>query len=254
MPALNFSDIIKTFEECRTASALISAYRDVIGAVGAIGFVAADFSTEDRAQLLLYSSMPEVFAVTDAASPWWSDDPAAARLAAGETKPFRIDDAYADRLPSASDRWAFFERLNLTLGWVFPTSRPGSIGGVLTLFDRSAVMTPAMDERLALMHSIAIYAHGYMIALNPAEDGAGVIRNTLLPSARQGRPRNLLTPREVDCILWCSRGKNTGEIATIEGISIHTVRDHIRSAMAKLDARTQAQAVSQAIRYGFFKA
>jgi len=251
---LSFSDVVRNLESRENAADLISAYQGVIASAGCVGFVAADFSTEDRARLLLYSSMPDVFSITDAASPWWSDDPAAARLAAGEALPFRIEDAYDERLPSASARWEYFETMNLTTGWVFPTSRPGSIGGVLTLYRRSEAMISAMDEQLALMHSIAIYFHSYMTALNPSADGHHIIRNTLIPAAREGRRRSLLTPREVDCLHHCSRGKTAVEIATLEGISVHTVRDHIRNAMMKLDARTQAQGVSKAIRYGFFKA
>lgn len=59
-----------------------------------------------------------------------------------------------------------------------------------------------------------------------------------------------LTDREVECLRWTSRGKNTGDIAVILQISPHTARDYLKSARYKLDCVTAAQAASKAISLG----
>jgi LuxR family transcriptional regulator, quorum-sensing system regulator CinR len=59
-----------------------------------------------------------------------------------------------------------------------------------------------------------------------------------------------LTERELECLRWVSRGKDTSEIAVILGISTHTVRDYLKSARYKLESATLAQAVGKAINLG----
>ncbi len=59
-----------------------------------------------------------------------------------------------------------------------------------------------------------------------------------------------LTEREIECLQWTSRGKNTGDIAVILHISPHTARDYLKSARYKLDCVTAAQAASKAISLG----
>lgn len=53
-----------------------------------------------------------------------------------------------------------------------------------------------------------------------------------------------LSPREVECLEWATRGKSAWEIGTILGISRHTVATYIENAKAKLGVRTIVQAVA----------
>lgn len=62
-----------------------------------------------------------------------------------------------------------------------------------------------------------------------------------------------LTPRELECLRWTAHGKDTGEIASILNISVHTTRDYLKSARYKLDCVTSAQAVSKAVKLGLLK-
>ncbi|MGY3619165.1 DNA-binding CsgD family transcriptional regulator [Bradyrhizobium sp. USDA 10063] len=52
----------------------------------------------------------------------------------------------------------------------------------------------------------------------------------------------LLSPRELECLQWSSRGKSAGDIGTILGISQRTVAFHLDNARAKLGVRTIRQA------------
>lgn len=65
-----------------------------------------------------------------------------------------------------------------------------------------------------------------------------------------GEDRPHLTARELECLRWVARGKDTGEIATILDISPHTARFYLKSARFKLDCVTSAQAVTKAVNLG----
>jgi LuxR family transcriptional regulator, quorum-sensing system regulator CinR len=65
-----------------------------------------------------------------------------------------------------------------------------------------------------------------------------------------GDDRPHLTARELECLRWISRGKDTSEIAIILNISPHTARYYLKSARHKLDSVTSAQAVSKAVKLG----
>lgn len=68
-----------------------------------------------------------------------------------------------------------------------------------------------------------------------------------LQSRRSGRMENPLTPRERECLYWVSRGKTSGEIATIISLSESTTNFHISNAVRKLNVTNRTQAVSRAV-------
>jgi LuxR family transcriptional regulator, quorum-sensing system regulator CinR len=65
-----------------------------------------------------------------------------------------------------------------------------------------------------------------------------------------GEDRPHLTMRELECLRWIARGKDTSDIAVILNISPHTARYYLKSARYKLDSVTSAQAVSKAVKLG----
>jgi DNA-binding CsgD family transcriptional regulator len=65
-----------------------------------------------------------------------------------------------------------------------------------------------------------------------------------------GEDRPHLTNRELECLRWIARGKDTSEIAIILNISPHTARYYLKSARYKLDCVTSAQTVSKAVKLG----
>lgn len=59
-----------------------------------------------------------------------------------------------------------------------------------------------------------------------------------------------LSRREIDVLGLIAEGQDNRHIAASLGISPYTVRIHVVSLMAKLGARTRAQAVAMAFRMG----
>ena len=65
---------------------------------------------------------------------------------------------------------------------------------------------------------------------------------------RQAPPaRRPLTPRERECLQWVAAGKTDWEIGQILTISEQTAHGYVQNALAKLGARTRAQAVALAM-------
>lgn len=57
-----------------------------------------------------------------------------------------------------------------------------------------------------------------------------------------------LKKNEINCLKWTSQGKTSWEIASIMGLSEHTVNHYLTSAAQKLDTSNRTHAVSKAIR------
>lgn len=75
--------------------------------------------------------------------------------------------------------------------------------------------------------------------------------SSALPT-RQWNPEPLevnfgLTPREAEVLLWVAQGKTNPEIATILGISAHTVRTHLERVFTKLGVETRHAAGLRAL-------
>ncbi|MBX9617184.1 MAG: helix-turn-helix transcriptional regulator [Caulobacteraceae bacterium] len=60
----------------------------------------------------------------------------------------------------------------------------------------------------------------------------------------------LLSPRELECLVWVSRGKSSGDIGSILGLSPRTVDSYLEKVCAKLRVRTRIEAVAIAVRAG----
>jgi DNA-binding NarL/FixJ family response regulator len=59
-----------------------------------------------------------------------------------------------------------------------------------------------------------------------------------------------LTERELEVLRLLGRGASTDEIVDALNISVHTVRNHIRNILTKLNARSRLEAVTVATRIG----
>jgi DNA-binding CsgD family transcriptional regulator len=104
----------------------------------------------------------------------------------------------------------------------------GAIGAV-TILALHYDLAP-QDERA--LHMASLYLHARMTALRAP--------------ASPPRVRNL-TPRERECLNWVAAGKTDWEISQILNISEQTTHGYVQNAMAKLSARTRAQAVALAM-------
>ena len=85
------------------------------------------------------------------------------------------------------------------------------------------------------------------------------ITPSLCLALNQGLPENpeeesmaqsLLNQKQCQILQWIQLGKTNWEISKILGISEDTVKYHINQAMAKLNAKTRAQAIGRALEIG----
>lgn len=67
-------------------------------------------------------------------------------------------------------------------------------------------------------------------------------------SSSDEKPEFNLKKNEINCLKWTSQGKTSWEIASIMGLSEHTVNHYLTSAAQKLDTSNRTHAVSKAIR------
>jgi DNA-binding NarL/FixJ family response regulator len=117
------------------------------------------------------------------------------------------------------------------------------------------VITEALDAGCAgfvskersvadLANAIRAAVHG--AAVFPADLLTAVTKRRTVPE--QGHPD--LTTREREVLELLAQGRSTDEIQELLFVSQHTVRNHVRSVLNKLHARTKLEAVVIAARSG----
>lgn len=120
-------------------------------------------------------------------------------------------------------------QLNLTAGFIVPVRRNGTLLGIVTYGGVNCRLGPI--ER-SILHLLAHTALVHALEIKDAKEPPPVD----------------LSPRELQCLQWASRGKTDAEIGVILGISARTARFHIENAKRKLGAATRVQAVAEAMR------
>jgi len=69
-------------------------------------------------------------------------------------------------------------------------------------------------------------------------------------AANDDDPPPELSDREIECLVWASRGKTNADISEILGIAHRTVEFHVTNAMRKLRVYNKLHAVAVAIHHG----
>lgn len=108
------------------------------------------------------------------------------------------------------------------------------LGGIHMLFDAdgSSAMERFADVRVPVT-VIASLANERLLKL--------IDRRRVVPE---------LSARQRECLSWAARGKSNWEISQILGISEDTARQHMKTAMRKLDAGSRTLAVVKAMTFG----
>ena len=130
---------------------------------------------------------------------------------------------------------------------------------VLTTFDEDTLITRALDAGASgyllkrspadlILRAVHTVAAGQVLVL-PARARSMVSR---LPTEPDLVARlDLLTPREAEVLRLIAQGRSNSEIANDLVISLETVKTHVGTVLAKLDARDRTNAAVLAWRSGF---
>ncbi len=92
-------------------------------------------------------------------------------------------------------------------------------------------------------------------AIHTVAAGGSVFPTTLLEEVlnRDKSGATPLTEKEMEVLQLLATGRPAAEIAEQLFVSIHTARNHIRSILSKLEARSQLEAVVLAVRSGLVR-
>jgi NarL family two-component system response regulator LiaR len=130
---------------------------------------------------------------------------------------------------------------------------------VLTSFTTEGYVRPAIEAgaagyllkdatRTQVVHAIEAAARG-QAPLDPVV-ARQVMAWVAAPPEAAPTPQPSLTPRELDVLRLVSQGKRNKEIARVLGMSEHTVKQHIKGLLPKLESQDRTQAALAAVRLG----
>ena len=137
--------------------------------------------------------------------------------------------------------------------------------------DTLVVMLTSMEDERTVVEALANGAVGYILTRTPPARILEAVRETAeggspmspeiarrvvgLFQARAGSPRpapeKLLTPQETRLLGLLSEGHGYQSAGDALGISVNTVRKHIRNLYEKLEVHTRSEAVGKALRGGW---
>lgn len=94
---------------------------------------------------------------------------------------------------------------------------------------------------LSAAHGLVTIARADLAAVLPQEAGSRAAVQSMVES---------LTRRELEVLQLLARGLTNRRMAERLGVSEHTIKFHVAAVLAKLDARTRAEAVARGMRLG----
>lgn len=121
--------------------------------------------------------------------------------------------------------------------------------------DMPFIFLTALAQREAELKGRRLGADDYVTKPVDFDILASIVETRLARVARQrpALPAVQLSEREIEALVWSARGKTSGEIATILGLSKRTVDFHIDNAREKLGVATRIEAVVKAASAGIIK-
>jgi DNA-binding NarL/FixJ family response regulator len=136
------------------------------------------------------------------------------------------------------------------------TLRPGTKIVVLTAVAEDSMLVTATEAGCAGFILKTSPLDELVTAVRTAAAGEIVVSSELLARLlnrlhhQHARPAHDLTGREREILELIAEGLTNGAIAKRLFISVNTVRNHVQSVLAKLDAHSKLEALSIAIREG----
>lgn len=128
-------------------------------------------------------------------------------------------------------------QVGIRTGASVPLRGPGRALGAFSVGNNmsQAQFTKLFNQHRHELHLLATYAHERIIAI-------GVFRGM----SSVGR----LTARETEILTWIARGKTKSEVGDILSLAEHTVKNHMKSVLMKLDTHTTVSAAVKGVTSG----
>jgi two-component system response regulator DevR len=135
--------------------------------------------------------------------------------------------------------------------------------------ETQVVMVTSADDEAVLLQCLEAGCSGFIPKQRPVRELLEAVRAVhagealvsppmlarLLPRLRPGHREatSELTPRELDILRLLAEGLSNQVIAERLGITRNTVRNHVQSILAKLEAHSKLEAVATAVREGIIR-
>lgn len=186
----------------------------------------------DRGKPILVSTYPTKWTSHYLLNDYQRIDPVI-RQALRTPEPFRWGRNVAAKPYSLDEQRLFDEasQFGIRFGFTVPVhDGHGPIAALTFASDqRNAAFERCVRSHTRVLQLLAIYLHAHA-------------RRKLPNDHRTDRVE--LSPRELECLEWASRGKSAWEIGRIIGISHYTVASYLENAKRKLGVRTLVQAAT----------
>lgn len=149
-------------------------------------------------------------------------------------EPFRWGIDWPSRFASMAEQQLLDEAAQFGIRFGFTVPIHDGHGPVAALTfaadERRLQFEKFIDSHARVLQLMAMYFHAHVRRKFADERSVGGVR---------------LSPRELECLEWASRGKSAWDIGCILGISRNTVADYLDNAKRKLGVRTVVQAVTR---------
>lgn len=130
-----------------------------------------------------------------------------------------------------------------------------TIGRLALLAPSSRVLVLTRSDSNQVVEAIVAGASGYILKTAPPEEILTAVRATaagesVLSPEIAGKLIDRIRERELEIFELLASGKSNQMIASALSLSTHTVSNHIKSILAKLQLDNRVQAAVQAVRTG----
>lgn len=226
----NFIDLLSTAEDSQDFSKAMADTATALG-LSCFAYLALQHKKKDKPRLI--STYPSRWTAHYLQENYQIIDPVIGE-ALQTPEPFRWGIGFPSKCNSIAEQRLFDEaaQFGIRFGFTVPIhDGHGPVAAVTFAADeRRPQFEKCIDSNGRVLQLMAMYFHARVRRKLANERGVAGIR---------------LSPRELDCLEWASRGKSAWEIGCILGISRNTVAYYLENAKEKLGVRTIAQAVTR---------
>lgn len=138
------------------------------------------------------------------------------------------------------------------LGYIHKDSTPENVAETILEMKQGASPISPMIARRVLSKYLSMHATRWPAQL---QQGPAALKNTASAMGDGQAGRNapepvLLSGKEQEVLELIARGFSYAETARLQGVSVHTVRTHIKSLYGKLAVHSKNEAVYEAVKLG----